>query len=1181
MQKNQLLCRGKGFPWRPTNVFLIMRLTAYFTLFTCLHVAANGYSQDARVSLKLNGASVQSLFRAIEKRTSYRFVYSNDIIPEGLNVSIDVQNTAVSEVLGHTLDRFNLDFRMMDKEVIVVADRATIRTIAAIRGKVADANGAPLEGVSITIKGASGGAFSDAEGNFSINIPGKTATLVFSYIGLETQLVPVRAEQKDPLQVIMKGARQLSTVTVVNTGYQVLNKERATGAFGYVSREQLDKPTSNIATRIIGTNAGVQAKLDVDGNPTFEIRGQTSLNTVGSAAAPLVIVDGFPIQGDFSSINPNDVESITILKDAAAASIWGARSGNGVIVVVTKNARRGTPLRVEFSAFTKIGSKFDLDYVNPLATSAETVDYEKRAFNKWSAQTNSGSLTGNVGKSWSLATMAMSEQYLGFITAAQRDAILEKLKTQSNKQQIKDLLLANPATQQYNLNISGSSGRMSNILSLLYESNQSNFKESHDKKYMANLKSIANIFPWLDLHFSSMVQYRDVWNNGVSLQDIQSLSPYELLKNPDGSLTNIYQYYTPILDRLVPTQLFPYKDWTYNPLQEIANREIRTNYLNTRLQAGLTFKLMKGLAFDSKVQYELFNTSDKQFNNENTFYVRNIINTSTSWNQATNVMTPNLPKGGILAQSRSKTQSWNFRNQLSFSRRFGKDHEVNATAGMEANNRVLEGFANPNTYGYNDQTLSVGLFPNGPGGTFKTIQNWLGSNQTFNYVNSFSYRTERFLSYFANAAYTYRYKYTLSASYRTDASNMIADDPKYRYSPFWSVGGAWQLHKEELLKNISWLGRLNLRATYGYNGNVDRTTAFQPLIATGAAANIYTNEQTATISSFGNPTLRWEKTGTWNLGVDYSLFSNRLFGKVDVYNKKGKDLIAQLSIPAVNGTTSQKLNNAEMVNRGVEIELGSVMPISGRNIVWEGNLNFSYNRNRITRLFVATYAASTLVGGGSGAYVEGANATSLWRFEYAGIQNTQPMVKGPKGTMYDFGAFTPGDGRDYLVNTGTTVAPYTLGFMNAFKIYNFDLSFIITGKFGHVFQRQAFNYPPVWGGRVLPNSKITEVLNGDPNKIVPLPYNDIEPRYYFWDRFHQYLSYLVENASHVRMQEVNLSYSLGRRTLSRINFSRLQLFVQGNDLFTVYANKAKEDPEYLRGTMKPRPKFTFGLKCEL
>ncbi|UYQ95678.1 SusC/RagA family TonB-linked outer membrane protein [Chitinophaga horti] len=1174
MQKNQLPGRGAGMSLLSLKVLMFMKLTVMLTLLACLSVSAATYSQDAKVSLKLNGASVQQLFNAIEKKTSYRFVFSNDIIPRNLRVSIDVQNTAVAEVLSHALDRSNLDFRMLENDMIVVADRSSIRQMARVEGRVLDAAGDPLEGVSITIKGSAGGTFSGVKGTFALNVPNPHSELVFSYVGLETLIVPLNGRKT--LEVMMKGARQLSTVTVVNTGFQQLNKERATGSFGYIDKEQLGRPTTNIASRIIGTTAGVQAKLDVDGNPTFEIRGKSSLY---AAAAPLVVVDGFPISGDFNTINPNDVESVTILKDAAAASIWGARSANGVIVVATKKGQKGTPLRVDFSAFTKMGSKFDLDYVNPLASSAETVDYETRSFNKWSARTNPGTIS-NAGMAWSSATIALNEAYLGYMTAAEKDAVLAKLSTQSNKGQIRDLLLATPATQQYNLSLSGSNGRMSNMLSFLFEDNQSNFKETGYQKYLLNFRTTANITRWLDFNFGGMMHYNKAENSGLSLGDIQGLSPYEMLKNPDGSLTNIHQYYTPILTRLVPTARFPYSDWSYNPVQEIANRDLRTTQLNGRIMGGLTLKLVKGLTLDSKFQYELFNTFNRGLYNDRTFYVRNLVNTATSWNQATGVLTPNLPKGSILTQSRSRTQAYNLRNAISYNNFFARKHEVNFIAGAEISNQVTEVFGNPTTYGYNDETLTSGIFPNGPGGTFRTIQNWQGSNQTFAYSNSFAYTTNRYFSSFANLAYTYNGKYTASGSFRTDASNIIADDPKYRYSPFWSAGLAWQLHREDFLRAATYLNRLNLRMTYGYNGNEDRSTSFMPLISVGATPNVYTNDYTATIASFGNPTLRWEKTATWNVGLDYSLFGNQLFGKVDVYSKYGKDQIAQLTIPAANGTTSQKLNNAEISNRGVELEIGTQQSITKR-ISWQGNLNFSFNRNRIEKLFVANYAASTLVGGGSGAYVQGANANDLWRFRYAGLQNGQPMLYGEKGQLYNFGAFTPGDGRNYLENMGTTVAPYTLGFMNTFRVYDFDLSFILTGKFGHVFQRRGFNYPPTWTSRVLPNNKLSEVLNGDPQKIVPLPQNDVEDRYYFWDRFHQYMTYLIESASHVRMQEVNLTYNLNKATLSRLHLQHVQLFAQGNNLFTIYANDAKEDPEYPLGTMRPQPTVTLGLKVSL
>jgi outer membrane receptor protein involved in Fe transport len=562
------------------------------------------------------------------------------------------------------------------------------------------------------------------------------------------------------------------------------------------------------------------------------------------------------------------------------------------------------------------------------------------------------------------------------------------------------------------------------------------------------------------------------------------------------------------------------------------------------------------------------------------------VNQASTWDVNTNAITLNLPKGGFLDQSRSQVRAWYFRNQINLQRAFAGKHEVNFVAGSEVSDRVNETFGQPRTYGYNDVTLSVGTFPNGPGGsaTNRQIKNWTGSNQTFGYTNSFSYGTDRFFSLYGNAAYTFDRKYTLSGSARTDASNLITDDPAYRYAPFWSIGGSWQVKQENFMAPVTWVDRLNIRLTYGYNGNVDKTTSFRPLISLSASPNIYTNERTATISSYGNPTLRWEKVGTVNLGIDYSFFSGQLAGKIDVYKKTSKDLIASMSIPAINGTTSQRLNMGEMVNKGVELEFSTRQPLGP--VTWTSSLNLSYNHNEITKLFKSSYTSTELIGG---AYRQGYNASTLWCYEYAGVYNDgtdvspnwQPKIKGAGDDVYGYGGWSPGDGRDYSVNMGTGVSPWVLGFTNNFKVRDFNLSFVMTGKFGHVFKRQSFNYPVMWGGRVMPNKKIGEVLDGDPAKISPLPMNgDVEDRFYFWDRFYPYLSYLTESASHVRMREIMLTYDAPKTLLAKIGISRCQFYGQVTNVFSIYANKFNEDPEFREGSMKPQPNYTLGLKLQ-
>ncbi|NDC78255.1 MAG: SusC/RagA family TonB-linked outer membrane protein, partial [Chitinophagia bacterium] len=445
---------------------------------------------------------------------------------------------------------------------------ATAQQARVITGRVTDESQAPLSNVTVQVKGEGQTVRTGADGRFSVQAGSGVQTLVFSFVGMQTAEQAVAAGASTVSLVMKRSDASLQEVVVVSTGYQTLPKERATGSFGTVSREQLDKPATNIASRIIGTNAGVQAlRMDEEGNPFFQIRG---LSTLYANQEPLVVVDGFPIQGTYNAINPNDVESVTILKDAAAASIWGARAVNGVIVVTTKNAGKGTPLKVEFSAFTRIASKIDLDYARPHASAAETVEYEKLAYNKWGAQLNTGILANHVAWNWTPAQLALNEANLGFITAGQRDKTLDSLKGLDNRSQISDLLLAKPVTQQYNLSLFSATQRMSQSLSLLMEKNQSNFRETFNDRQMMNYRTTASLARWLDLSLNTMLQYNRFTSNGSSLSEITSLSSYEMLANPNGTLTETtLRYYLPLIRRQVPVNLFPYNDWSYNPAREI------------------------------------------------------------------------------------------------------------------------------------------------------------------------------------------------------------------------------------------------------------------------------------------------------------------------------------------------------------------------------------------------------------------------------------------------------------------------------------------------------------------------------------------------------------------------------------------------------------------------------------
>lgn len=390
------------------------------------------------------------------------------------------------------------------------------------------------------------------------------------------------------------------------------------------------------------------------------------------------------------------------------------------------------------------------------------------------------------------------------------------------------------------------------------------------------------------------------------------------------------------------------------------------------------------------------------------------------------------------------------------------------------------------------------------------------------------------------------------------------------------------------MQDVAWVDALTLRATYGYNGNVDKSTTFKPLVNINTSPNVVTGEYTGSMSSYGNPTLRWERTGTWNIGVDFSLLRGKLFGKVDVYNKHSEDLIASVSLPSVQGTSTMKLNNGELLNKGIEMEVGSSLRISP-NVSWTGTLTLSYNKNRIKSLAVEPSGANTLAmsDGSSDGWMEGYDINTLWCYKYGGLQNvgsaTSPVMKPTlvtKGGEYKtFDSWPAGDPLDHAYDMGTLVAPWNMAISTSFRVYDFDISLIITGKFGHKFKRESFNYPGI-SGRSIPNSKYSEVVNCDPNEIVPLPQTETETRYYFWNRFFPYMSYLVESASHMRLQEFNVTYNVPQKAVRKIGLRSLQVYAQCNNPFNVYFNKYNEDPEYPRGSIRLQASYTFGIKCK-
>lgn len=1150
-------------------------------------------------NFNVRNASLKDVIQKLERITKVGFFYESESINLVNGITISEADIELSALLDKILKDTKLKYELIDNNIVIKEKSIENKSTQVQQQKkvtynikvVNQSTKSPVIGALVLIHGTTVGGICNDKGMVVINNAPENAILEISCVGMKTKLLTVSA-LKTSLTIGLE-EDVISMEDIVVTGYQKISKERATGSFDAINKEQLAKPSTSLEQRLIGSVSGIQI-IDNgyrDREESIVIRGVTSL---GANSNPLIIVDGFAIEGSLSSINPNDIDNITVLKDAAAASIWGARSANGVIVVTTKAASKGK-VTVDVNAFVKIGTRLDLDYANPLASSRETIEYEKLGFstNFFGGRTLpiennyvSGIYNG-YGRMYSQGVVAMNESRLGLLKG-DLNSELERLAGLDNRQQIRDYILQRPITQQYNITISGGGEKLSNVLTLMYEDSDDYFQKNNDKKYSLNYRANIDVFKWLNFSFSSMFQYDNNNNSGLSVADIQYMSPYDMLVDDSGKYLHIQRdIYKPIVDRYITDAgvQFPYADWSYNPVQELAARNITAKNLNARFQAGLNFKLMKGLTFDTKLQYELMENRDREIYSDESYAVRFYVNNTSTWDgKSTSKVRQNVASGDRLTEGSSNLNAYNFRNQLTFDRTF-KKHGVSVIVGTEVSNRIFETTQQAALYGYQDELLSVTPPLYGVSTPTNPINNMFNASTSISYPTPRkSYAVDKYFSMYANASYTFNSKYTLSGSFRTDASNLISSDPSIRYSPFWSVGGLWIIDREDFMKKTEWIDRLVLRATYGFNGNVDKSTSVDPLISIWGQ-DTSSGTGYGVIANYGNPDLGWEKTGSFNIGIDYTLLDNKLFGKIDYYNKQGRDLISNVALANVYGTDTQEINAVSMYNKGIELTVGTML--MKNRFSWTGNLSLAYNKNKITELFKDDATLNNRVyGPGSGwQYAEGYDSGTLWAFRYGGMQNlggvNQPVIvdkngENPRPMNVSYTSF---NSKNYLVDAGTSVAPYVVGLNSTFKYDNFSFSFIITGYFGHKFKRTSFNYPTMSTGTGAINKYYSEVKNGDPNEFIPIPEKG-SATYSTLGYYAGLLENKYVDAGNIRFQEINLTYDLPRTALSKIGLGNLSVYAQLNNVGVVVFNKYGEDPFYPMGKVKPGISYTFGAKLK-
>lgn len=1194
-QVQDITCLIKSALPSKEKAILVMKIIPALLFLMIFQVRATTFAQN--ISLNKTNASLKEIFSEIRSQSGFDFLLQVNDTERLPKLTISVTNKPLNEVLTGMFANTSLDFLIKDRTILIVRKKNSVLDRIAslwnnikISGTVLDENEQPMIGATVRAVASKKYAYSDKNGQFILDDVDENDSLSVSFLGYKTIIISVKQSLKRIIMVPLTNSLQEVTVT---TGYQSLLKERAPGAYDQVKQDVLSRrPVSNLSTALQGMVAGMQAKENADGSVNFLIRGNSSLY---ADRAPLVVVDGFPLgSSDFSTINPNDVENVTVLKDASAASIWGARSANGVIVITTKKGKLGAGLKIDANVFTRFSAMPDLDQLLLTASSNDHVAMEKLAFqNNWyfGSSNYSGAFATSLNQPLTLVQELLYANKNGKLSTPVMNSKLDSLAAVSNGSQISDLLFQRQVLTQYNINFSAGSEKSKSYGSLLFEDNRAKFQGNGSKRYALNFNNDYNPAKFINLNVGLFLQHRDISNSGATLNELAALSPYETLTNSNGSYsTNLLGQNREIVAGL-PMASFPYSDWSYNLLRETRGRNFNTKDYNARIQAGASISIFKGLSFDSKIQYERTKNEVNNYYSDDTYFVRNIANLFVEYNNNTRVVGKTfVPKGGILQSNTTDQSNYVFRNQLNFNRDLGSKHSLNVIAGMEISQYKTDSKVNPWLYGYYPEKLQSSVPQYGYGTSVSPVTHVLGVNTTFSALlgansgaggnTTLNYLLDRYVSYYANAAYTYDGKYTLSGSIRTDASNFITEISTLRWEPMWSVGGLWNIKREKFVNGLPWVDRLSLRVTYGRNGNVEKSSSTNTLLSVGSSLNANTGTITATIADNGNPTLRWEKTTTANIGVDFGLFRGRLYGKVDFYNKRGSDITGLVALSSVTGTTSQRFNNAIVINRGAELELGTSLTIADK-LNYSTSLNYAYNFNQVESLYNPSLTAAAMVTSAT-AFVEGRPVNPIYTYTYGGTVSGVPQVVGPAGTLYTMNSSGAAilTGTPFLNYRGTATPPHTLGWYNSFRYGGFQLSALILGKFGGVYRNPAFNYESLYVGssKIVLNRYAAEVLAGRAD-IPGLPKLN-ETLAYNWSRYTTNLDGLVESSSYIEAKEITLDYTFPKKQSTLLGLQNLKVYTQVRDLGLIWQkNTYGYNPDWLPGTDRPLRSFTLGINA--
>lgn len=1037
-----------------------------------------------------------------------------------------------------------------------------------IRGKVLAPDQTPLANVVISFSHHKSNTLTKEDGSFSISsvIPD---TLQISHVGFRKAYVNLTKATVFPLLIHLEETTVSVPEVVVNTGYQKLPKERSTGSFTQVDNKLFNQQVSTgVLNRLEYITGGLTVSRRINSNGQILIRG---LSTIQGPKDPLIVLDNFPYNGNINNINPNDVESITMLKDAAAASIWGSKAGNGVIVITTKHSRYNAPLQIEFNSNVTLIDKPDLSYLQPIS-STDFIDAEQLLFSKGFRFSDTGS---SARPPFSPVYEILFKQKNGQLSAADAASQINAYRNHDIRDDFNRYVYSKAVNRQYALNLHGGSSAVNWLIAGGYDENTSELSAVY-KRVSLRSENTFRVGTHLNFTAGAYLTSSTATVGRPGYFDVSTIKgrvpPYSRLLDDNGNPVALAKDFREIYtDTAGAGKLL---NWKYYPLNDYTHTNNTTGIFNLTINTSMRYTFLKDFTAELRYQYERQQTSGRILQDINSFTARDMINRYTQLNRATGAVTYKVPVGGLLDLSDALLQGNSIRGQLNFNRQKGL-HSLSLLAGSEI--REVHSLSHAfRTYGYDDNILTGAVvdlanpYPSFVNGSSSLIPSGLSLGNT----------TNRFVSVFANGAYTYRNTYTLSGSIRRDASNTFGVATNDRWTPLWSSGLAWDISKEKWY-HLSFLSNLKLRSTYGVSGNVDPSRSALTTI-NYAGASPYTLTPMANADKFYNPSLRWEKSAMWNIGLDFRSLNNRLSGSFEYYRKKGTDLYGASLIDYTAGLGMPSIikNVAAMEGRGIDLELNSINCYG--KFSWTTQFILNYSKDEVTAYYLASKQASQFVGGGFTALV-GNPVFSLFTYKWAGLN---PNTGDPQG--YLNGQIS----KDYANLTGSgalvtdlayngPLLPTAYGSMgNTFSWKKLSLTFRLTYKFGYSFLRSSINYSSLFNTSVghadyalrwqLPGD---ELVTNVPSMVYPA----IGSR----DALYNSSEILVEKGDHIRLQYITLNYDIPENFAKKI-FKASSVYVNINNLGILWrANKKGLDPDYPNSSLPPSRSIAMGLRFTL